>query len=96
MSRLVVVVLSVLGGCAAPDPCADKRDLSNSPAGLTLTAAEHPAGWGRAECFQCHQRWNVHQDDCIDGVAIGPIDTEQGCASCHGGNGVSADTGGAP
>jgi hypothetical protein len=86
VSRLVLVVLV---GCAVdPDPCAGRRDLATSPAGLALTRAEHPAGWGRAECLQCHPVWTVHQADCIDGVDVTAIDPTQDCADCHGDNGA--------
>lgn len=93
------VLAAALSGCAEADPCAGKRDLVNSPAGLTLVAGEHP-GWGSRECFQCHQRWEIHSADCVDEVAVGEIDATEPeeCVACHGSNGVAewADTGDAP
>ncbi|MDP2310688.1 MAG: hypothetical protein Q8P18_32020 [Pseudomonadota bacterium] len=93
-----LLLLSVLHlACAVPDPCAGTRDLANSPAGLALTEPEHPSGWGSGECFQCHQRWSVHREDCIDDVAVGTIEAGglETCAACHGANGAQSDTGGA-
>lgn len=87
-------LLLLLLACGGPaDPCADRRDLAASPAGLDLTAEEHPTGWGHADCFLCHQRWTVHVEDCIDGVAVDvdalEVETVEGCVACHGANGVA-------
>lgn len=88
----MILLFLALFGCAAEDPCASRRDLLTSPAGLDLTPEEHPDGWGHADCFECHQRWEIHRYDCIDGVEV---DTEalqavEECQSCHGYNGVEA------
>lgn len=99
-----MITLLLLVGCGDPDPCASTRDLPASPAALTLTPGEHGAGWGRTDCFQCHQRFLIHQNDCslvadVDGSAI-EAETEDDCVACHGWNGVDAwvevDTGAAP
>ncbi|MFZ5480894.1 MAG: hypothetical protein ACOZNI_29305 [Myxococcota bacterium] len=95
-----MILALLLAACGSDDPCEGVRDLTASPMGLELTEAEHPSGWGRTECFQCHQAWKVHADDCLDEVAFdgGKIEAEApaGCVACHGHNGVEAsDTGGA-
>lgn len=88
---LSLLLLALLTGCNA-DPCAGTRDLANSPAGLELTEAEHPAGWGHTDCFECHQRWKIHKNDCIDGAEVHgdeiQADVPTDCAACHGWNGV--------
>jgi hypothetical protein len=90
-----MILLSWLIGCGDEDPCASRRDLSASPAGLTLVEAEHPTGWGQADCYQCHQRWTIHAEDCLDGIAVQGDDiaaeTIADCAACHGTNGVPGE-----
>lgn len=99
---MIFLVLSLFGCGSDEDPCAGKRDLLSSPRGLELTQEEHPIGWEHTECFQCHQAWKVHTDDCLDGVAVDgaaiQAETTDDCAACHGWNGVDAwlDTGEAP
>ncbi|HJN73466.1 MAG TPA: hypothetical protein QGF58_05985 [Myxococcota bacterium] len=92
--------LLLLLACGDPDPCAGTRDLTRSPAALTLTAEEHGVGWGQEQCFQCHQAWNIHSQDCIGGVEVEEIEADpedpSTCVPCHGDNGVEAlrvDTG---
>jgi hypothetical protein len=89
------LLLLALAGCG-DDPCAGTRDLLASPSALTLTEAEHELGWGRSECFQCHQQFRIHEEDCIDVAAVDgaaideasdPDDTTT-CVPCHGSNGV--------
>lgn len=95
MRAASAVWLLLAAGCPeAPDPCEGRRDLLASDGGLALGPAEHPQGWGRSACFQCHPSWTVHTTDCLEGVAIDgdaidalrPVD----CVPCHGPNGVSA------
>jgi hypothetical protein len=90
----MLLLLGLLVGCGTDDPCASTRDLTASPGGLALTRDEHPVGWGSTECFQCHQRWEIHANDCLQGAAVNgadiPTDTTEGCQDCHGWNGVPA------
>jgi len=63
--------------------------------GLELTPEEHRVGWGNDQCFQCHQVWVIHAEDCLavdgaDPVAVNDeIDPEDpnSCVACHGTNG---------
>lgn len=97
MRNYLISFMFLLSACADPDPCASMRDISLSAASLSLTRNEHP-GWGNTECFQCHQRFSIHQNDCtavaeVDAAAIDamidPADTTT-CIQCHGSNGVAA------
>ena len=90
----MLLLLGFVTACAEPE-CAATRDLLASPAGLALTEQEHPAGWGRTACFQCHQASRIHREDCLDDVAVDgaainaavdPADTST-CVACHGSNG---------
>jgi len=97
-----IFVWVMLVGCGTEDPCGDRVDPSTTPGGLELTQSEHSLGWGDAECFQCHQSWQIHVVQCMERVDVEEIsvqvdvaDTES-CVSCHGANGVAlwTDTGG--
>lgn len=89
-------LFALLLGCTDPDPCAGKRDLVASPAGLKLTRVEHGIGWGQAECFRCHTVFRIHLETCVEQsqVDVGAIDVQvdeedpASCAPCHGANGV--------
>ncbi len=50
------------GGCGsdASSESEDYGNLLNSPAGLVLVEEEHPTGWGRPDCFACHEIRNMH------------------------------------
>jgi hypothetical protein len=91
-TRFAALLALILAGCGTDDACSEVRDLSKSPAGLALTEEEHPVGWAHTECFQCHQAWNIHANDCLVGVALTgsdiPVDSTDGCRDCHGWNGV--------
>ncbi|GBD26270.1 hypothetical protein HRbin30_01600 [bacterium HR30] len=71
-------------------------NLLESPAGLVLVPEEHPAGWGRADCFFCHPPHKLH---LVNRTGIPDLDLpfirsvvrnqgEASCAQCHGDNGV--------
>lgn len=87
-----------LAACGPVQPCADGSMLE-SPDGLGLTEAEHPEGWGDAECWHCHAEASIHRLGCTPGVDLQAVQQEvreQGltsCATCHGGNGAGSDAG---
>lgn len=73
----------------------DYGNIAAGPMGTTLTQAEHTYGWGRADCYECHSNFNIHQEDRtgtgLNLEAIRTMTENQGlsiCASCHGTNGV--------
>lgn len=91
---ILVISLSSCGSTEVSDG-EDYGDLLDSPEGLTLTAEEHEAGWGVAECTLCHNLENIHLVNRTDiGIDIEAIhddaiaDGISGCAACHGANGV--------
>jgi len=94
-------LVTLLGACGSrSDP--QSEDFGNilaSPGGLVLVEEEHEAGWGRQDCFVCHDTNNMHQvnrtglpDEKVDLPGIRAIIENQGlesCELCHGDNGVS-------
>ncbi len=94
--NLMLLFMAIIG-CEPGDPCAAARDLMASPGGLVITPEEHELGWGRTECFQCHQSFRIHQADCasvvaVDGEAIEErvdVSDTTTCVECHGSNGVA-------
>jgi len=97
--RLIIATLFVLAagcGSSGPPQSEDYGNLFNSPAGLTLVQDEHPTGWGRPDCFSCHEIRNTH---IINRTGIADLDLtavrkvvdqlgEASCPQCHGNNGV--------
>jgi hypothetical protein len=55
----VLVTLSACGSSGEPQS-EDYGNILNSPEGLVLVESEHPTGWGRPECFACHEVRNIH------------------------------------
>lgn len=94
MTRALAALLML--SCAdGTDPCADRRDLQRSEAGLTVTRDEHVEGWGRADCATCHPAGTFHDVDCLDDVtldidALSAVTAPEDCVACHGDNGVDA------
>lgn len=96
-----VAVSLLLAGCGDISSDPEGEDYGNllaSPGGLVVLEEEHPDGWGRPDCFLCHNVNNIHNvnrtglpDDVVDleGVrAIVANQGEQSCSLCHGDNGV--------
>ncbi|MBI4518170.1 MAG: hypothetical protein HY699_20395 [Deltaproteobacteria bacterium] len=88
-----------LASCGSDGPMAgdDFGNLLASPAGLVVVETEHPTGWGRPDCFACHELRNMHvvnrtglpecteqvTDGCIDLAATRSIVRNQGESSCQ-------------
>ena len=76
-------------GCGGECP---GGDMASSEAGLTVTEAEHPDGWGRAEC---HAYAPLHRVSCAEAVDLAAVRAQvesegtASCAACHGDNGVT-------
>lgn len=56
---LASALLAACGNDGNPES-EDYGNLFASPAGLVLVAEEHPTGWGRPDCFLCHEVRNMH------------------------------------
>jgi hypothetical protein len=78
----VLALVAVLAACGddAPNIGEDYGNLLLSPAGLVVVEEEHPTGWGRPECFACHEIRNAHNvnrtglPDCAGGSQPDPDD----------------------
>lgn len=94
MSLLLLAVSAC--GTDAPPRADDYGNLLASPSGLVIEASEHPSGWGRADCFLCHEIRSMHtvnrtgsdEVDLAEVRAIVRSGREASCALCHGDNGV--------
>lgn len=98
---LSTFLLLVAVGCGSNGGVTSENygNLLASPDGLILVEEEHPTGWGRPECFACHEIRNIHTvnrtglpDDVVDLASVRAIVRNQGeasCPQCHGNNGVS-------
>lgn len=101
-AALSTFFLLVAAGCGSNGgPTSENYgNLLASPEGLIVTQQEHPTGWGRPECFACHEIRNIHTVNRIglpddDLAAVRAIVRNQGeasCPQCHGGNGVFTPT----
>lgn len=96
-AALMSVAVSLAAcGSDAPPKSEDYGNLLASPAGLELVREEHPTGWGRSDCFLCHEVRNLHTVNRtgladLDLLAIRNLvsrDGEASCVQCHGDNGV--------
>lgn len=92
-----LIALFALSSCGSYHDIAGENygDIAAGDSGITLTEAEHPVGWGKSDCFQCHMSENMHQTDRtgtgLNLAAIREMTMNQGlssCAGCHGTNGV--------
>jgi hypothetical protein len=69
--------------------------MTDGDGGLQVTAAEHPDGWGQADCAECHDLAALHQRGCTDAFdpefLAGRVaeDGLASCSGCHGDNGVT-------
>lgn len=103
MRRLALTAMAVLAMGCGSDGTPESENYGNllaSPGGLFVLQEEHPSGWGRAECFACHEVRNLHvenrtglPDEEIDLPNVRAIIRNQGeasCALCHGDNGVQS------
>lgn len=94
---LFLAVSMTIASCGSYNDISGENygDIAAGDSGITLTQAEHPVGWGKANCFECHMTENMHQTDRtgtgLNLQAIQDLTREQGLASCpicHGTNGV--------
>ena len=91
----VILFVLFIFGCGEYNQGESYPELSSAQAGLELTQAIHPTGWGKSECFLCHNIENLHLDRSgYEGTDFAAIreqvksGLETTCATCHGGNGI--------
>ena len=94
---IITVFLTVLTACGedAVITGEDHGNISAGESGTILVQSEHEIGWGRTDCFECHNVENIHQTDRsgtgLNLEAIRALTEDEGlasCATCHGTNGV--------
>ncbi len=98
IAALSLLMLSASGcGNDAGVTSENYGDLLASPEGLVLVRSEHPTGWGRPDCFSCHEIRNIHT---VNRTSLPDLDLEEvrtivlnqgaaSCGLCHGNNGVA-------
>jgi len=81
-------LIQIIVTCANVDEGESYGDIFAN--GLILTESNHQGGYGRSECFFCHNIENIHVTDhsggSVDVEAIRQITINEGaesCASCH-------------
>lgn len=86
------MILLWLLGCD-DDPC-PRSSMVESEGGLRVTEAEHPTGWGQADCAGCHALEQTHVTGCTPEVDLEEVREQvarrglRSCDGCHGDNGV--------
>jgi hypothetical protein len=63
---LVALLFLVACGNDADPEGADYGNLLASPGGLIVLEEEHPTGFGRSDCFGCHEVRNMHVENRTD------------------------------
>lgn len=92
MVRCFALLALCLAGC--DEAQCPYGSMLEGDEGIVVTQAEHPTGWGQADCTECHAVPQLHRRGCTPGVSIEGIRAvvaEEGlesCTSCHGTNGV--------
>ncbi len=92
ISMLLVSMLLIVG-CAVDRQTENYDFEANSP--LNLRVSNHPHGYGKATCFNCHLQQNIHEVDRLHDSSFSfakPLVEANGlksCSGCHGSNGVT-------
>lgn len=90
---LPLFMIFVLNSCAAERQTESYPFTDPNP--LILTSTNHPHGYEKASCFQCHLPQNIHQEDRLKDPSFPMANSyvEQkglsSCSGCHGTNGVN-------
>ena len=94
-----ILLMSVLTACGnSPTDYENYGDITvNNNNTYEVSSANHPHGWGKSNCFLCHNINNIHREDrvansYIDLDAINDNISASGlrsCTNCHGNNGVN-------
>lgn len=91
---LIVLILGALNSACGQSDSTENYGITQASQ-LTLTAQNHPHGFGQTECFNCHVETNIHQIDHVGSnqTALARQMVQQSgisiCYACHGQNGVS-------
>jgi cytochrome c553 len=89
----LTLILLLAAGCSEGARQYENYELRTT-ADITLQASNHPHGYGRVQCFSCHNQDNIHQVNRINAPSFDlakPLVEQSGlesCAGCHGRNGV--------
>ena len=92
MKYLLLLIYLMAISCAAERQTENYKFDSVNP--LTLTVANHPHGYGKTSCFNCHLPQNIHQEDRLKDPSFAlanPYVIQKGltsCSGCHGSNGA--------
>ncbi|MBL6988613.1 MAG: hypothetical protein ISR65_02500 [Bacteriovoracaceae bacterium] len=90
--KIIIIFISVLILSCDVDRQFEKNNFDTT--NLNLTQQNHPYGYAKKECFYCHVRSNIHQQntlgtDLLDAARgytmIGDVTR---CKDCHGDNGL--------
>jgi hypothetical protein len=71
-ASLIAFLLLLACGNDGGEESENYGDLLSSPGGLLVLEEEHPTGFGRPDCFACHEIRNMHVEnrtslpDCDD------------------------------
>jgi hypothetical protein len=65
LSALAFAALLLIAGCGnnGSEDGENYGNLLDSPGGLLVLEVEHPAGFGRPDCFTCHEVRNSHNEN---------------------------------
>lgn len=89
---VVTVVLASITACGVEKQYEDYKLTTASD--ISLSSQNHPHGFGKSECFFCHNVNNIHQVDRLNIPSFSlarPYVQQSGlasCVGCHGSNGV--------
>lgn len=99
ISVSIIFLVLLFFGCGNDKPNMENYgDIYSSDEGIVVSQAEHQSGWGKQNCFLCHNSRNLHllneefpPPDGFDLKQIQKLVTEKGiesCKTCHGSNGL--------
>ncbi len=96
MKKYYVLILSLIFFNCGKDEKKQNEDYSiPTYADIVLTQGNHPHGFTKSECFNCHNENNIHQEDRLGApnfdIAKDLVKQSglNSCSGCHGKNGVS-------
>ena len=98
MNNIILIICLILMSVVTSG-CGQNRQYENynlsSSDSIVLTAENHPHGYGKKTCFNCHVKSNIHYADRTGtglAAAARPLVEADGinaCPQCHRNNGVT-------